>query len=143
MPIGMYEQNRGENPNTDPPRKRGPKDVRGVVVDRIVEVARGSFAEQRYDGTSMRSVAIAAGWILTSSAITSDPGAVATNLDDWERLLRGGLVANQMLRLAMTRYVWKLEPIASLPDEEVVTCIAPTVQRYLRGELRPQHSERG
>ncbi len=44
-----------------------------------------------------------------------------------------------MLGLAMTRYVWKLEPIASLPAEEVVACIALTVQRYLAGPLRPRH----
>ena len=30
-------------------------------------------------------------------------------------MLREGLFATQMLGLAMTRYVWKLEPIASLP----------------------------
>lgn len=50
---------------------------------------------------------------------------------------RGGLVATQLLGLAMTRYVWRLEPIASLPDEDVVACLAPTIQRYLTGELRP------
>jgi AcrR family transcriptional regulator len=198
----------------EPPRKRGPKESRGVVVDRIVEVARSSFAEQGYDGTSMRSVAIAAGvdprlvgyyfgskqalleaclvpppgFVENVAAVASsepalrgealvrsllgtwrDPqsavvlrsiiliaaqhplalerlrlivsgsliGAVATNLDDQERMLRGGLVATQLLGLAMTRYVWRLEPIASLPDEDVVACLAPTVQRYLTGELRP------
>ena len=66
-------------------------------------------------------------------------GAVATNLDDQERELRGGLVATQLLGLAMTRYVWRLEPIASPPDEEIVACVAPTLQRYLTGVLRPQH----
>lgn len=50
-------------------------------------------------------------------------------------MLRGGLVATQMLGVAMTRYVWKPEPIASLPDEEIVACVAPTVQRYLGGDL--------
>jgi hypothetical protein len=41
-----------------------------------------------------------------------------------------------MLGLAMTRDVWRLAPIASLPGDEVVACVAPTVQRHLTGELR-------
>ena len=72
--------------------------------------------------------------IVTGSLI----GAVSANLRDDERQLRGGLVATQLLGLAMTRYVWQLEPIASLPGEEVVACIAPTIQRYLTGELEAQ-----
>ena len=63
-------------------------------------------------------------------------GAVATHLDDQERMLRAGLVATQMLGLAMSRYLWQLEPIASLPDDQIVACIGPTVQRYLTGDLR-------
>jgi Tetracyclin repressor-like, C-terminal domain len=55
-------------------------------------------------------------------------------------MLRGGLVATQLFGLAMTRYVWKLEPVASLADDELIACIAPTVQRYLTGELRSGRS---
>ena len=61
--------------------------------------------------------------------------AVAENLGDDERVLRGGLIATQMLGLAMTRYIWRIEPIASLPDNEVLDYIAPTIQRYLSGPL--------
>ena len=61
--------------------------------------------------------------------------AVAANLGDNERVLRGGLIASQMLGLAMTRYVWRIEPIASLPDNDVIDYIAPTIQRYLTDEL--------
>lgn len=63
--------------------------------------------------------------------------AVATNLSDDERVLRGGLIATQMLGLAMTRYVWRIEPIASLPDNDVLDYIAPAIQRYLTDELTP------
>ncbi len=61
--------------------------------------------------------------------------AVAENLDDHERLIRGGLIATQMLGLAMTRYIWGIEPIATMPDAEIVEYIAPTIQRYLSGPL--------
>jgi AcrR family transcriptional regulator len=194
------------------PRKRGPKESRGVVSEAIVGAARKAFATRGYDGTSMRSVALDAavdprlvgyyfgskqglleaclvpppGFIEKVAAVASseltgrgealvrslldsweDPqsepvlrsiiliaaqnalalerlqlivagsliGAVSANLGDDERRLRGGLVATQMLGLAMTRYVWRLEPIASLPDDEVIGCVAPTIQRYLTGDL--------
>jgi hypothetical protein len=42
-----------------------------------------------------------------------------------------------MLGLAMTRYIWRIEPIASLPDSDVLDYIAPTIQRYLTDELVP------
>jgi hypothetical protein len=60
---------------------------------------------------------------------------VAESLDDDERLVRGGLVASQLVGLSMTRYVWRLEPIWRLPDEDVVSLIGPTIQRYLTGRL--------
>ena len=37
--------------------------------------------------------------------------------------------------LALTRYILKLEPIASLPADEVVRTIGPTVQHYLADPL--------
>ncbi|MGW1062375.1 TetR/AcrR family transcriptional regulator [Micromonospora rubida] len=52
-----------------------------------------------------------------------------------ERPLRGSLVATQMIGLAMMRHVIRLEPVASAPAETLVAAIAPTVQRYLRGDL--------
>lgn len=50
-------------------------------------------------------------------------------------LLRVQLVAAQMSGLLVTRYVLELEPLASLPVEELVPIIAPTLQRYLTGDL--------
>jgi AcrR family transcriptional regulator len=44
---------------------------------------------------------------------------------------RGTFVAAQLLGLALCRYVLRLEPLASLPSDDVVTAIAPSVQRYL------------
>jgi AcrR family transcriptional regulator len=57
------------------------------------------------------------------------------DLDPAEAPLRSALVASQMAGLAMTRYVIKLEPLASAPPEAVVAALGPTVQRYLDGEL--------
>ncbi|MEU3829958.1 TetR family transcriptional regulator [Streptomyces sp. NPDC029080] len=57
--------------------------------------------------------------------------AVAHSLSSTERDCRAGLVASQMVGLAMTRYVWRFGPMAELPSDRVVELIAPTIQRYL------------
>jgi hypothetical protein len=44
---------------------------------------------------------------------------------------RTALVASQVMGLIMARYVLCLEPLASMPAEEVVAWTAPTIQRYL------------
>lgn len=48
---------------------------------------------------------------------------------------RGSLVASQLIGLGLMRYVVRLEPLASAPREQLVATVAPTVQRYLTGDL--------
>jgi AcrR family transcriptional regulator len=55
--------------------------------------------------------------------------------DERDRLVRSGLISSQLMGFALMRYVWKIEPIASMPDDEVVAAIAPTLQRYIEGDL--------
>lgn len=55
--------------------------------------------------------------------------------DEDERLRRSGLIASQLIGFALLRYVWKIEPIASMPDDEVVAAMAPNLQRYVDGDL--------
>jgi AcrR family transcriptional regulator len=45
------------------------------------------------------------------------------------------LVVSQMAGLVVARYLLALEPLASMPADEVVGWIAPTVQRYLDGPM--------
>ena len=45
------------------------------------------------------------------------------------------LVICQMVGLVVTRYLLALEPLASMPAEQVVAWVAPTLQRYLDGPL--------
>ena len=57
---------------------------------------------------------------------------------------RGALVASQLAGVAFTRYVLRLEPIASAPPEQLVAAVGPTVQRYLTGEVAlPRRGPRG
>jgi AcrR family transcriptional regulator len=52
-----------------------------------------------------------------------------------ERLWRANLAASQIVGLIFTRYVVRLEPLASASQADVVRSIAPTVQRYLTGPV--------
>jgi AcrR family transcriptional regulator len=61
---------------------------------------------------------------------------VAAPLADEERLLRATLVGSQVLGVMMLRWVWEIEPMASLSDDDLVALVAPTIQRYLSGRLR-------
>lgn len=56
-------------------------------------------------------------------------------LDPAEARLRMGLVASQMAGLIMTRYILRLEPMASLPPAALIAVVGPTVQRYLTAPL--------
>jgi len=55
--------------------------------------------------------------------------------DERNRLIRSGLISSQMMGFALMRYVWKIEPVASMPDDEVVAAIAPNLQHYVNGDL--------
>jgi AcrR family transcriptional regulator len=58
------------------------------------------------------------------AALGGDPATVPT---------RAGLVATQALGVALCRYVLRLPPVVALDHDELVTWIAPTLQRYLLG----------
>jgi AcrR family transcriptional regulator len=58
---------------------------------------------------------------------------IAAVIDDADAPFRAQLVASQLLGLAVTRYVLRLEPLASAPPSMVVDRIGPTLQRYLDG----------
>jgi hypothetical protein len=50
-------------------------------------------------------------------------------------IVRAEFVATQLVGVAMARYIVGLEPFASLPIEQIAETIAPTLQRYLTGDL--------
>jgi AcrR family transcriptional regulator len=55
--------------------------------------------------------------------------------DEQDRLIRSGLISSQMMGFALMRYVWRIEPIASMNDGEAIAAIAPNLQRYVNGDL--------
>lgn len=56
--------------------------------------------------------------------------------DERDRLMRSGLVSSQLMGLAMMRYVWRIEPIASMSDDELVAAVAPNLRHYIEDDLR-------
>ncbi|HZU50178.1 MAG TPA: TetR family transcriptional regulator [Mycobacterium sp.] len=58
---------------------------------------------------------------------STEPGRLAPR--------RAGLVASQLLGLALTRYVVALPPIVALDVEALVKSVAPTLQHYLTADL--------
>lgn len=52
--------------------------------------------------------------------------------DHADARLRASLVAAQLVGIAMLRHVVRAEPVATASPDEIVTLVAPVVERYLR-----------
>ncbi|MGP4057392.1 TetR/AcrR family transcriptional regulator [Mycobacterium sp. 4D054] len=62
-------------------------------------------------------------------------GVSELGADDADRLFRSGLISSQIMGLAMMRYVWRIEPIASMDDDALIAAVAPNLQRYILEDL--------
>ena len=67
---------------------------------------------------------------------------VIEKLDVDDEQWRASLVSTHVLGLIVGRYIIKVEPLASADPEKVIAAIAPTVQRYLTGDLEESASGR-
>jgi hypothetical protein len=56
-------------------------------------------------------------------------------MDQPDAILRATLAGSQLIGLALARYVVAVEPLAPALPEILVRALAPTVQRYLTGDL--------
>lgn len=52
-------------------------------------------------------------------------------------LLRAALTGSQLVGLAVMRYLIRAEPLVAASTEQIVAAMAPTLQRYLTGDLPP------
>ena len=62
-------------------------------------------------------------------------GVSGLGSDERDRLVRSGLISSQMMGFALMRYVWKIEPVASMSDDEAIGAITPNLQHYVNGDL--------
>jgi AcrR family transcriptional regulator len=65
-------------------------------------------------------------------------GRVASAVDAPDAELRATFAGSQLVGLGVLRYVLRVEPLASAAPDTVVAVVAPTIQRYLTGELVPR-----
>lgn len=56
-------------------------------------------------------------------------------LDPAEAPLRSSLVATQIAGLVTIRYILKVDPVATMPAEQLVQALAPNIQRFLTEPL--------
>jgi AcrR family transcriptional regulator len=73
---------------------------------------------------------------LVRETVTRDVGRLVASLTDDAPETRAVLVGSQVVGLALARHVVRVEPLASLPAQEVVDYLAPVFQHYLTGKLR-------
>ncbi|MGR6316412.1 TetR/AcrR family transcriptional regulator [Micromonospora soli] len=115
-------------------------DLAGVPIDRLGEVLVRHFLD-RWEGDGTLAALLRAAATNPSAAermrgIFADQlGAAVARFgtDPATTARRAGLVASQILGLALTRYIVGLPPMVEAPPAELVAWVAPTVQRYLTG----------
>jgi AcrR family transcriptional regulator len=79
----------------------------------------------------------AAAELLREFITTQVLGRIAAGVDAPDGPLRASLAGTQLVGLGLLRYIIRIEPLASIDNETVVAAVAPTIQRYLTGELEP------
>ncbi|MBE2315394.1 TetR family transcriptional regulator [Solirubrobacter sp. CPCC 204708] len=77
----------------------------------------------------------AAAALLRDFVTTQVLGRVAAALGTPDGELRASLVGSQLVGLGLLRYLVRVEPLASADEDTVVAAVAPTIQRYLTGDM--------
>jgi AcrR family transcriptional regulator len=123
----------------------GPPDLRSVPARRRGELLVRHFVDG-WESTPSADTMI----LLLKTAVTDNAVAeqVQTNFDrligapvaalgvpDADR--RSALIAAQLLGVVLSRYILHHEPLASMPVDQLVAEITPTIQRYLTHPLPP------
>ena len=100
----------------------------------VTEVRTAFLGLLRTAATTDRGLAMLREFI--TSTILASMVRAAGLADHAEGRYRAALVGSQVVGLGFTRYLLRLEPIASASTEDLGAAIGPTVQRYLTGDLR-------
>jgi AcrR family transcriptional regulator len=112
------------------------------VADRMLSVFLTAWDDPQLQPALVglaRSLVDPAGSVLLREGflpVVLEPVGEALALDRPE--LRMPLVASQVVGLILMRYVLRIEPLASMPAAQVRALYAPTLQRYLTGDLFPE-----
>ncbi|MCZ7421720.1 MULTISPECIES: TetR family transcriptional regulator [unclassified Micromonospora] len=113
-------------------------DFSGVPVDRLGTELVGYFFT-RWEGDAtlpalLRTASTNPGAAERVRAIFTTQLSVAVGrvvADPAEAPRRAGLVASQLLGVALTRYVLRLPPMVDISPADLITWLSPTIHRYL------------
>ena len=98
----------------------------------VVSVLESPQGRQQMTGLVRAAASEEQAAAMVRALITRDVlGPLADGLGLDQPQLRGALAGSQVVGLVMARYVVRVEPLASLPAEQVVALVAPTLQHYL------------
>ncbi len=75
-----------------------------------------------------------AGRVLTQFVQHELVDRLAAIIDAPDARLRASFVSSTLVGLALSRYIMEVEPLASASREEIVAAVAPTIERYVRGD---------
>lgn len=122
----------------------GPRSAVGENVARYVLGELASPVAQKRAALVLRTAVghNAASRMLKEFLVREVLHRIAASIDTADAELRASLAASQVVGLMLTRYVLKVEPIASAPVEDLVSRVGPVLQWYLvdyRPDGRPGH----
>lgn len=117
----------------------GPRDELGLRLARFVlQVLETPGSRARIVGMVRAAAAEPEAARLVREILTDQVLApLAEGIGSDQAALRAGLAMSQVTGLTLARYVVAVEPLASWPAAQVISAIAPTLQRYLAGPLDP------
>lgn len=116
--------------------------------DALVRITVRNWEDERF-GPILRAIALTAaiepaskerlqGIVRGILMRPAEPG-----VDESARLHRSALAASQLLGFVMMKYVWRVEPVASMDEDAAATYLGPIVQRHLDGRVGTEPSRPG
>lgn len=111
-------------------------DIGSALVAHFLEIWEGSLS----NGSLISLLRAAASNDAAAGAVRAIFGGqvmpmLAQLVPPAELPLRAGLVATQIMGLAITRYILKVPPVVAMDRAEIVRLLGPTMQRYVVGKL--------
>jgi AcrR family transcriptional regulator len=73
--------------------------------------------------------------LIERRVLTPVLGSVLPSKEPERAAMRANLCASQIIGMGLVRYVLAFEPMASADVEPLVTAVAPTLRRYLTGDI--------
>ena len=112
------------------------RDIGGALIAHFFEIWEGSLS----NGSLISLLRAAASNEDAAGAVRAIFGGqvvpmLAKVVPPAELPLRAGLVATQIMGLAVTRYILKVPPVVAMDRAQIVRLLGPTMQRYVVGKL--------